>query len=255
MEWREFFNETPDVPSDKATGQLPPAEESPPKNGRLTLAVAGSILLLVVLTALNLRLIKDPTFAGKSLRPSAGCESVPEWLAPPVKTLLPSETKPRHAPPEVSFYRELTAPEEQIPCGPGELRNASLDGTEPIQQGAGVAPVTDRKAPGSFYSPATSGNSTVAVENQEAVLSRTEQRATAYTVQVGAFTHPGIAQEWALKWKTRGYDASLKPVARPRTGVIYRLYLGKFASEKEAEDLVKHLKSKEGITAFCLAVR
>ncbi|HMK34433.1 MAG TPA: SPOR domain-containing protein, partial [Desulfomonilaceae bacterium] len=76
-----------------------------------------------------------------------------------------------------------------------------------------------------------------------------------YTVQVGAFSHPAIAQEWAQKWKARGYDVSLKPVARPKTGVIYRLYLGNFTSEKKADDLVKHLKSKEGINAIRLLVR
>ena len=76
-----------------------------------------------------------------------------------------------------------------------------------------------------------------------------------YAVQVGAFTHPAIAQEWALKWKARGYDVALKPVARPRTGVIYRLYLGNFLSEKKADELVNHLKSKEGISAFPVVLR
>jgi len=76
-----------------------------------------------------------------------------------------------------------------------------------------------------------------------------------YTVQVGAFTQPGIAQEWAARWKARGYEVALKPVARPKTGIIYRLYLGSFPSEKSAEELVKHLKAKEGISAFTLVLR
>jgi len=75
-----------------------------------------------------------------------------------------------------------------------------------------------------------------------------------YTVQVGAFSHPGIAQQWAARWKARGYDASLRPVARP-TGVIYRLYLGYFSSESQADELVRYLKSKEGISALRLVVR
>jgi cell division septation protein DedD len=82
-----------------------------------------------------------------------------------------------------------------------------------------------------------------------------ETKTRTYTVQVGAFSQPAIAQEWAQKWKARGYDPVLKPVARPKTGVIYRLYLGKFTSEKKADDLVSHLKSKEGINALRLLVR
>jgi cell division septation protein DedD len=76
-----------------------------------------------------------------------------------------------------------------------------------------------------------------------------------YTVQVGAFTNPGIAKQWALEWKARGYMVALKPVARPRTGVIYRLYLGSFTSENQADELVKRLKSREGISALRLLVR
>lgn len=255
MEWRNFFSETPGDPSERGTRQPPSAEEAPPKNGRLTLAVLGSIALLIVLGLLNVRLMRDPTIVGKNIRPSTECEPLPEWLSTPVKTPSLGEAKPRYAPPEVSFYRELTAQEEQIVPGPGETQKEPQSEAGPVQHGTGVASATDRKAERSFHRPAMSGSSTLAAENQEAVLSKYEQPAKVYTVQVGAFSHPGIAQEWALRWKARGYDATLKPVARPRTGVIYRLYLGRFSSEKEAEDLVQHLKSKEGISAFWLAVR
>jgi cell division septation protein DedD len=56
-----------------------------------------------------------------------------------------------------------------------------------------------------------------------------------------------------MKWKGRGYEVSLKPVARP-SGVIYRLYLGSFSSESQADELVRHLKSKEGISALRLVL-
>jgi cell division septation protein DedD len=72
---------------------------------------------------------------------------------------------------------------------------------------------------------------------------------------VGAFSDPAVAQQWAQKWKARGYNVSLRPVARPRTGIIYRLYLGKFSSQHEADELVQRLKHREGIAAFRLLVR
>ena len=76
-----------------------------------------------------------------------------------------------------------------------------------------------------------------------------------YSVQVGAFSHPGVAKQWAEKWRARGYDVILKPVARPRSGVIYRLYLGSFPTAKKADELVGRLKAKEGVTAFAVALQ
>ena len=70
-----------------------------------------------------------------------------------------------------------------------------------------------------------------------------------YTVQVGAFTSPQMAEEQALHWKSLGYKTLLRPAAMPKAGIVYRLYLGNFRSEKEAEDLVRDLKAK-GINAF-----
>ncbi|MGD9818798.1 MAG: SPOR domain-containing protein, partial [Desulfomonilaceae bacterium] len=54
------------------------------------------------------------------------------------------------------------------------------------------------------------------------------------------------------KWKAKGYKVTLKPVARPNSGIIYRLYLGDFESEKKADEFVKQLKTKEGISAMRL---
>jgi cell division septation protein DedD len=74
-----------------------------------------------------------------------------------------------------------------------------------------------------------------------------------YMVQVGAFTNPQMAEEQALHWKSLGYKTLLRPAAMPKAGIVYRLYLGNFQSEKEAENLVRDLKAK-GINSFSAAV-
>ena len=70
-----------------------------------------------------------------------------------------------------------------------------------------------------------------------------------YTVQVGAFTNPQMAEEQALHWKSLGYKTLLRPAAMPKAGIVYRLYLGSFQSEREADNLVRDLKAK-GVSSF-----
>ena len=74
-----------------------------------------------------------------------------------------------------------------------------------------------------------------------------------YTVQVGAFTSPQMAEEQALHWKSLGYKTLLRPAAMPKAGIVYRLYLGSFQSEREADNLVRDLKAK-GVSSFSAVV-
>ena len=117
-----------------------------------------------------------------------------------------------------SEFRDRNRPD---PCG---------SKTADVAKGAAKPGGRDRKqSKAAFDKPA-------GAPTQQNSLPKAGSGAKTYTVQVGAFTHPAIAQQWAEKWKLRGYDVSLKPVARPKSGVIYRLYLGNFSSEKKADE-------------------
>jgi cell division septation protein DedD len=225
------------------------------KNGRLIVALLISVCVMLGLSYAAFSLSRDRSAASRIL---GGFKYA--------KSIAPADVKehagvavvkqPEAGAPELTFYTSLSADE------PSAGRKACE--AEPSAQ---VAPVSatgedgsarserDRKNPRQAPS---SGNGEVQPppdSPHKPSISRSGAGEKIYTVQVGAFSHPSIAQEWALKWKARGYEVSLKPVARPGTGVIYRLYLGNFSSEKSADDLVKRLKSKEGITALRLMVR
>jgi cell division septation protein DedD len=223
------------------------------KNGRLTLAVAAAALIAVVLGVANSKPIHVPAASGK---PFGTVGSAPERAGTDTTAAGPSAVLGNKAgpkPPEVTFYEKLTAQDEQKTAVPAPT-------CQPVQE----TDLSDRR---SGKSPAASPTEKHE-DSKHKAQSQADKLAVAggqpalqpimgparYTVQVGAFAHPSIAQEWAIKWKARGYDASLKPVARP-TGIIYRLYLGNFPSEKQADELVKHLKAKEGISALRLTVR
>jgi hypothetical protein len=216
-----------------------------PKNGPLTLAVVGAIVAMIGLSALNYRLISDPSVGRKAFGTSA--RSGKESLSTPERTKRsPSRSGPSHrVPPKVTFYRQLTQADEEPSRQEGDSRGAQPE--DCIRQILPGSAKRDESEP--VACPSTS-----ATVSHRSDLPSAEAGPSIYTVQVGAFTDPGVAQQWAQKWKARGYNVSLRPVARPRAGVIYRLYLGKFSSRKTADELVQRLKHKEGIRAFPLVV-
>ncbi len=243
----------------KPSRPIPSEDNRPPKNGRLTLAVAASVIIMIVLGILNVKLIRDRSMAGKSFGPSI--PSQPEPIPSEVSARVPyaCNKSAGDAPPEVTFYRQLTAQDEQRPM----KGNVTEDLSPETEVGSTNADPKSAKAPKGAAKPGghdqkqpkVSFDKPAGAPTQLYCLPKADSGAKTYTVQVGAFTHPAIAQQWAEKWKLRGYDVSLKPVARPKSGVIYRLYLGNFSSEKKADELVKHLKAKEGISALRLVLR
>ncbi len=239
----------------QADAQPAPGESPPPKNGPLTLATGASIILMLVLAFTSLRLIRDPSIACKVFRPSASAPT--ETLCPvaPDPLSVSPEKKPPCTPPEVTFYNKLTAPDDPKPS-----EGISLAGKTPETAPASDSHETTHTSPPAKKEENRPGSATTlqsgpASPPRPSHVPKSERGTRTYTVQVGAFSHPGIAQQWADKWKARGFDVTLKPVARPRTGVIYRLYLGNFLSEKKADELVERLKTKEGISAFRLVVQ
>jgi len=228
------------------------------KNGWLGLAVIASMLIMAALVLLNLWLLRNEPVPGKSVAHSS-CPQLGDATSP-VGDTGPSVCENRFpsGPPQVTFYSKLMAPEDQsrTPVGspPGTIAEVDAHNPRPQTNSPEDLKPTDRtgetnrrKAIAPQTKPPGSGHTNFGSPSGQAGLKN-------YTVQVGAFSHPGIAQQWATRWKARGYDASLRPVARP-TGVIYRLYLGNFSSESQADELVRHLKSKEGISALRLVVR
>lgn len=234
----------------------PPRATNAPKNGPLVVMVAALLLIMIGLGILNVQLIRDPSVAGKAFNPSASSHMRDSCQAVPAATTARSNENSLHVPPVVTFYRQLTAQEEQVP---------QEESTPPEKMSEQDVPTPEKKDVPLPHAARAIAHQRKQLSEPDAVAPSQSDASVGlpippegtknYTVQVGAFTHPAVARQWAEKWKARGFKVSLKPVARPRTGVIYRLYLGKFDSEKKADELVYRLKSKEGISAFRLLVR
>lgn len=227
-----------------------------PKNGPLTLAVAGTIIAMIGLTIVNYRLISDPSIACKAFGSAQSSQEESVSASDAQSDTPASGPETCYVPPKVTFYRQLTQADEEpetVPDQEGE--NVTETDVDPaIAQRTLETPSQKAKESNAVTPPSPSCRNRPGARDRSP-LPKTRRGPKVFTVQVGAFTNPAIARQWALKWRARGYYVSLKPVARPRTGVIYRLYLGRFSSEKKADDLVQRLKHKEGISAFRLMVR
>lgn len=240
-----------------STGSSLRRDEEVPKNGRLALGVLAAVLIMVGLGTLNISLIRDPSVALKAFGPP-----VPSLPASPVESAETEKTdKPEYyVPPKVTFYDKLKTQEERPVLEPE---------SDPRQQetltGPTIASEEDIPATGAGRRVRSEAREDprkpvryawrVKRPTREVKLPLAKRGKKTYTVQVGAFTEPGIADQWAKTWKEKGYQVRLKPVARPAEGIIYRLYLGEFEAGKDADRLVQRLRTKEGIQAFRLVLR
>jgi cell division septation protein DedD len=237
-----------------------PARGKPRGNGRLAIAIGASVGVMIVLTALTIRLIKDPAVPQKLFKPTDQSTVERQSIGQVCSVSAEPPKKAAEGPPPVTFYSELTVQEEP-PQAERDPRSGEAGQTdtslEPKLEGA----KQDQRGRANRQDPRLKKNVSAredAAPVQPGAVSDLpggKSQGRIYAVQVGAFTHPAVAQQWAEAWRARGYNVLLKPVARPNTGVIYRLYLGNFPSEKKADELVKRLKAKEGINAFRVALR
>lgn len=238
-----------------------PRVNDAPKNGRLALAVAASVLTMVVLVILIVTLLEDPSISRKAFGPPTASKQDFELPFPGCPARSGHAKNAPQTPPEVTFYNKLTVQSDPIQLEeiPDEEQTSEEDHAPPTKRVASPPPVPEtRKRTAGRRSRTHRAASPVKTDqplNVALNLPRAKPGGKRFTVQVGAFVHPGVARQWAIKWKARGYQVFLRPVARPNTGVIYRLYLGSFDSGKKADELVARLKSKEGISAFRVALR
>jgi len=219
---------------------------SKPKNGLLILGVFATISMMAALTFLNIKLMRDQTAVNKQCVK----ESTPENIVTviPERAVIDSkhENKPRHPTTEVTFYKQLKSEDD----GNGH-RDSLPHKPKPVDgENSGLA--KDEKG---FSIPALSGSPCPLESGTNVNLPLTNTGPKIYSVQVGVFSYPRVAQEWAEKWRSRGYPVVLRPIAGRNAGIQYRLFVGEFNSEKKADEFAKQLKAKEGITGLTLVIK
>jgi cell division septation protein DedD len=240
----------------KPVARAAPPEKHAPKNGWLTIAVAGGLLAAFVLGFINMRLLRDPAVGGRAFWSSAAGHGTYDRKSDERSASQQGLRESGHVRPEVTFYSKLVAPDEQerTPNPPEEMKEAVVAPEAQLPKQRDASRSREKRSEAERKVAHSRDVGDYGAVSQPIIPPSAESGSKKYTVQVGAFSQPGIAQQWAARWKARGYDVTLKPVARS-DGIIYRLYLGRFATEGEADELVRRLKTKEGISALRLVVR
>ncbi len=238
----------------KAPVRYNDGDNKSPKNGRLILAVIGVFALMLVLLTVNVKLLRSPTADGK--RSIASDPARSEFNYPARANSASPEVKTCPDPPLVILpYDQATSEHGRNSQEQDQITNpakAEKQSTAPKSK-QDLQPLKTQVQPELN----STSKKTRAAKSEESQAQKSSQKsgtvAKRYTVQVGAFSNPQTAEEQALHWKSRGYDTQLKPVAMPKAGIVYRLYLGRFNSEREADDLVRDLKAK-GVGSFSTVV-
>ncbi len=234
----------------------PLSKPEKPKNGFLILGVVTTILIMAALTVFNIRLLREQA----PMRSLPVRDAIPEHTVTVIPERLNSdseqEIKKQCPPAEVTFYKKLKSQEDGVHQENSSqkirLANAQTGGPEKDSNFPNPDSIKEDRG---FSVPALSGIPKQALSESNTGLPTDRRGQKIYSVQVGVFSHPRIAQEWAEKWKAKGYPATLRPIARPVTGVQYRLFLGEFNSEKKADEFARQLKAKEGVTGMTMVVK
>lgn len=227
-----------------------------PKNGLLILGVLVTIAIMAGLTVFNLRLIRDQICASK--------QSLEKTIPEKVVTIVPEraavDSKPEdrlsHPNTEVTFYKELKCEDDsKSPDNSShKLKLADTGNKSSTKDNERQEPKTAKDELG-FAVPALSGKTCPVSPETNSSSVTTNAGSKVYSVQVGVFSYPKVAQEWAEKWRSKGYPVALRPTARPNAGIQYRLFVGEFNSEKKADEFAKQLKAKEGVSGLTLVIK
>jgi len=76
---------------------------------------------------------------------------------------------------------------------------------------------------------------------------------TIFTVQVGAFTDDGQAQDMRTRFSTKGYPAYVLKSSSLENKPIYRVRVGRYNNRGDAVRMALKLKNHEGATTFITA--
>lgn len=85
-------------------------------------------------------------------------------------------------------------------------------------------------------------------QKKEEITAVIEKELARYTLKVGSFGSPVEAKTLQSKLARAGYAVSVRAVKIPEKGEWYRVYLGRYSSQSQAESIGKKLQSTYGIT-------
>jgi cell division protein FtsN len=154
--------------------------------------------------------------------------------AMPSGTSSPNTSSPNSAPPT-----SVTTPEKRKPAVADTVPQATTGSSVPktvVQTPRPKPPAEANDSKPSIVDPAKAPKA--AVEKVAAKPSAAVSRGSGYSVQVAAYSHKPEADKLAATLSKRGYSARVDGLVAP-----FRVRIGRYTTEKEAEDALRKIKS------------
>jgi len=174
----------------------------------------------------------------------------PSTLIPPSSTVAPPTTGAAANSPTASVTASTTpatvsantssassTPPKPVVPAPSEKPPSAVPAVSPLVTGSSTPPKT--VAPGQRPKPPTEANDSKPTLVDPAKAPKAAvSRGAEYSVQVAAYTHKPDADKLSATLSKRGYAARVDGSTAP-----FRVRIGRYASEKEAEDALKKIKA------------
>jgi DedD protein len=179
-----------------------------------------------------------PTVANTSASVSPGSNPIPSVASPPPvpssSTVSPSSTGPAASSTPVRVLPESTL--QSRPKPPGQANDAKPSIVDPSK-----APKRAVEDPASNSGKTTSIEKSASESAVEKPASRNPSigATNGYSVQVAAYNHKPEADKLVSALKSRGYSARVDGSVAP-----FRVRIGRYTTEKDAEDALKRIKAK-----------
>jgi cell division protein FtsN len=173
--------------------------------------------------------------------------------APPQTPSTPAESTKVEVTPAPPVPSILPAPEERTSTAAAP---ASPSVAEPprAEEKPGLASSPAQKTPPP--APAKSAKEKVSPDKAKAAAAQKTAGPTAdgYTVNVGSFRTKDMADAYAEVLKKRGLEPFVWSAELQKQGKWYRVSVGRYANQKQAEALARDLKEKQNLNTYVVKI-
>ena len=238
----------------RTSGKIGHDRETDPSNVPLVFAIVVGLIFMIGLTYLNLCYVMTSSPTLEMTHPSLPALTDQSHATEDNHTGTLPKDQPIKKPnaPEVTFYERLTSQDKthHEPAASAVVPDSNPTGFPKIDPSPTRRIQNTKKkkrAPEhAWKAPATSNGRAPKPKRTDRPSQPTHVKKR-YTVLIGTFSQPTIAERRSRSLKSKGYHVKLKPVAKPGKGVLYQIWSAKFSSEAQAKSLANRLQSSEGL--------
>ncbi len=138
----------------------------------------------------------------------------------------------------------------------GSLETETLGNVDMVNAKKAAPPINKSGAPIERALPASSNQSTRAMESKgskKTVAPR--EKGGHFVLQIASYRSKERAEREAQRWRKKGYRTTVKKANLGTKGIWYRIYLGQFKTVSDATNFARQFAKKEGLRSYVVPVK